>query len=415
MVYSFFSIMPVFVNLFWFIVLLPEAKQNNSKRFLAIFFAVMIVNYTAHWLYFNKEYELYTLFDSIWVFTSLSSYPLYYWYIRVLTTDAKIDWRRSRVLIPAFLTALFSAIVYLLMSPQEIETFIHGILYHEPAYPPPYSPLVRLQMFRLTLFQVIFVLQAILTLYFGLKLIHQFHAKIKRYYSDIEGKDLNPIKWMMIFMAFASFISSASSIIQKDYFIVHPILLAIPSITHSIFLFGVGYVGYKQKFSIQYFTQEVDANDQRIAQQTTKLIPDLSVKEISRLNKGLQTLLEKKQIYTNPDLRLSDVALMLGTNRSYLSRTINDEMNTSFCELINDYRVKHAKALLENSDDEISMEDIASMSGFNGLSSFYRVFKEKTGLTPGKYRQNCLNQKEKLKKAEEEKEEKGEKEEFVAN
>ena len=89
MLYSFFSIMPVFVNLFWFIVLLPEAKQNNSKRFLTLFFAVMIVNYTAHWLYFNKEYELYTLFDSIWVFTSLSSYPLYYWYIRTLTTDAK--------------------------------------------------------------------------------------------------------------------------------------------------------------------------------------------------------------------------------------------------------------------------------------------------------------------------------------
>jgi AraC-like DNA-binding protein len=126
---------------------------------------------------------------------------------------------------------------------------------------------------------------------------------------------------------------------------------------------------------------------------------------MSRLNKGLQKLLKDKQIYTNPDLHLSDVALMLGTNRSYLSRVINDEMNTNFCELINDYRVKHAKALLENSDDDISMEDIASMSGFNGISSFYRVFKEKTGLTPGKYRQNYLNQKEKPSKTEEEKEE----------
>jgi len=394
MLYSFFSIMPVFVNLFWFIVLLLEAKQNTSKRFLTIFFGVMIVNYTAHWLYFNRQYELYTFIDSIWVFTSLASYPLYYWYIRTLTTDVEINWRRSRVLIPAFLTALFSAIVYLLMSPQEIDTFIHGIMYDEPGYHPPYSLLVRLQMFRLRLFQVIFVLQAILSLYFGLKLIREFHAKIKRYYSDIEGKDLNPIKWMMIVMTFASFISSASSIIEKDYFIIHPFLLAIPSITHSIFLFGVGYVGYKQKFSIQYFTEEVHVNDQRIAQHITKLVPDLSVKEMSRLNKGLQKLLEEKQIYKNPDLRLSDVALMLGTNRSYLSRVVNDEMNTSFCELINDYRIRHAKSLLEKADEEIPLEDIASMAGFNGTSSFYRVFKEKTGLTPGKYRQHCLNQKE---------------------
>ena len=393
MLYSFFTIMPVFVNLFWFTILLLESKQNNSKRFLTVFFGVMIVNYTAHWLYFNKEYELYTLVDSIWVFTSLASYPLYYWYIRTLTTDVEINWRRSRVLIPAFLTALFSATVYLLMSPQEIETFIHGIMYDEPGYLPPYSLLVRLQMFRLKLFQVIFVLQVILSLYFGLKLIREFHAKIKRYYSDIEGKDLTPIKWMMIFMTFASFISSASSIIEKDYFIVHPILLAIPSITHSIFLFGVGYVGYKQKFSIQHFMQEVQTNDQKIEQATRKIVPELSVKERSRLNKELQKLLEEKQIYNNPNLRISDVAIMLGTNRSYLSRLINDEMGTTFCELINDYRVKNAKLLIENSNEEISLEDIASVSGFNGTSSFYRTFKEKTGFTPGKYRQHCLNQK----------------------
>lgn len=393
MLYSFFTIMPVFVNLFWFNILLLESKQNNSKRFLTVFFGVMIVNYTAHWLYFSKEYELYTIVDSIWVFTSLASYPLYYWYIRTLTTDVEINWRRSRVLIPAFLTASYSAIIYLLMSPQEIETFIHGIMYDEPGYLPPYSLLVRLQMFRLKLFQVIFVLQAILSVYFGLKLIREFHTEIKRYYSDIEGKDLTPIKWMMILMLFASFISSASSIIEKDYFIVHPILLAIPSITHSIFLFGVGYVGYKQKFSIQHFIQEVKTNDQKIEQKTRKIVPELSVKERSRLNKGLQKLLEEKQIYNNPDLRLSDVALMLGTNRSYLSRLINDEMGTTFCELINDYRVKNAKLLIENSDEEIYLEDIASVSGFNGTSSFYRIFKEKTGLTPGKYRQHCLNQK----------------------
>lgn len=385
--------MPVFVNLFWFIILLLESKQNNSKRFLTIFFGVMIVNYTAHWLYFNKEYEIYTIVDSIWVFTSLASYPLYYWYIRTLTTDVKIDWRCSWVLIPAFLMAVYSATMYILMSPREIETFIHGIMYDEPGYPPPYSLLVRLQMFRLSLFQIIFVLQAILSVYFGLKLIREFHTKIRRYYSDIEGRELNSIKWMMILMVFASFISSFSSIIEKDYFIVHPFLLAIPSITHSIFLFGVGYVGYKQKFSIQDFMHDIEANDQKITRQSTKLATDLSNKEISRLNKRLQTLLDNKQIYNNPDLHLSEVALMLGTNRSYLSRLINDEMGTSFCELINDYRVKHAKSLLDNLDEKISLDEIASMSGFNSTSSFYRTFKEKTGLSPGKYRQHCLNQK----------------------
>lgn len=154
-------------------------------------------------------------------------------------------------------------------------------------------------------------------------------------------------------------------------------------------------MGYKQRFSIQYFTQEVEANDQKIVQQTGELVPDLSVKERSRINKGLQKLLEKDQVYKDPDLRLSDVALMLGTNRTYLSRTVNDEMNTTFCDLINDYRVKHAKSLLEKTDEKTSLlEEIALLSGFNGTSSFYRIFKEKTGLPPGKYRTICVSQKE---------------------
>ena len=51
-----------------------------------------------------------------------------------------------------------------------------------------------------------------------------------------------------------------------------------------------------------------------------------------------------------------------------------------------------AKKLIDNMDSEqnSSLEDIASLSGFNSYSTFYRSFDKKYGLTPSKYMKNKM-------------------------
>lgn len=95
-----FSIMPMFICLFWVVLLLIDRQQTNlSKRFLFFFLSLAFVNYFTHALYFNHQYELYSLFDSIWCFTSLAAFPLYYYYIRLLTKDIKINYRWAWILV----------------------------------------------------------------------------------------------------------------------------------------------------------------------------------------------------------------------------------------------------------------------------------------------------------------------------
>lgn len=60
----------------------------------------------------------------------------------------------------------------------------------------------------------------------------------------------------------------------------------------------------------------------------------------------------------------------------------------SYKNLINYYRVENAKNLLRNTETSISY--ISYNSGFESNSSFYRIFKETTGLSPGKYRDHPL-------------------------
>lgn len=106
----------------------------------------------------------------------------------------------------------------------------------------------------------------------------------------------------------------------------------------------------------------------------------------SDLAQQLARVLSEEKLFTDPNLKISDLALRLNTNRCYISRAINVDMNTDFCSWVNNYRVDYAKRLMNDTDRELSIETVAEMSGFSNLTNFYRVFKKHTDVTPGHYR-----------------------------
>ena len=379
------SLMPMFVSLFWVMLLLIDSNRNLSKNYLAFFFSLTAINYFAHAAFFNREYSLFAFMDNIWVFTSLSAYPLYYYYVRLLTRDVKIDLRWSWILLPSLTLSVFSFAVYFAMSSEELDVFIHGIMYHEQGYTKPYSQLVNLQIFRTLLFKSIFLIQVIASVYFGYRLIDQYNKEVREFYSNTGGKDLSPLKLVLLAFLFASFISLASGVLEKDFFIDKGFLIAIPSLTHSLFLFFIGYVGYHQNFTVANFFDDV--NDYKKKLQIAKEIKQSTLENIIT-KKQLYDLVVENELYKNPELRITDLALMLATNRTYVSRIVNEEMKTNFCDWVNSFRIEYVKETMEDPDfNHLSLLEIAEMSGFSSLSAFYRVFKEKEGVTPGKYRE----------------------------
>ena len=98
----------------------------------------------------------------------------------------------------------------------------------------------------------------------------------------------------------------------------------------------------------------------------------------------MHILFERDCVYLNPRLRLSELATLLGTNRTYLSQFINQCCDSSFYDFVNDYRIHHAKLLLHSTDDNLDV--IAMKSGFNSLSTFRRAFIQREGMSPVEYR-----------------------------
>ena len=115
------------------------------------------------------------------------------------------------------------------------------------------------------------------------------------------------------------------------------------------------------------------------------------LKEFSEPESNLMQLIyqyfEREKPYLNPELTLEKLSKDLNSNRTYISKIFKEEMNTNFNNFINDYRVSYAKSLFA-SQKEMKMNEVAQQSGFNSYSTFFRVFKEQTGVSP----QNFLDQ-----------------------
>ena len=97
-----------------------------------------------------------------------------------------------------------------------------------------------------------------------------------------------------------------------------------------------------------------------------------------------QNAFAKEKVYLNPKLNIVELAMAVGTNRTYISNYINQQLHTTFYEYVNKWRVKHAKELLASTD--LSLEDISIKAGFNSLSSFRRYFTRSVEMAPMAFR-----------------------------
>lgn len=92
--------------------------------------------------------------------------------------------------------------------------------------------------------------------------------------------------------------------------------------------------------------------------------------------------------YIRQGLTIEDVANALSTNRTYLSSYIKATYRVSFREWIGDLRIEYAKDRLL-SHPELTVAAVSEESGFMSLSYFTKIFTQKVGTSPSKWRKKC--------------------------
>ena len=103
----------------------------------------------------------------------------------------------------------------------------------------------------------------------------------------------------------------------------------------------------------------------------------------SDMVKRVSQMMEEKKPYLDCELTLGKMADLLEMSEYELTGLLHTEMQTSFYDLINGYRMAAVKEkLLEPDSKKYTILSAAYESGFNSSSTFYRIFKEHTGMQP---------------------------------
>lgn len=112
----------------------------------------------------------------------------------------------------------------------------------------------------------------------------------------------------------------------------------------------------------------------------------VSPEECKHLVEQLEFFMKEKKSYTNPDLKIADLATMLNTTAHTLSYLFNQYLNRNYYDYVNDYRISEFKRLVEKDEyAKYTLSALAELCGFSSRASFFRYFKKATGITPNEY------------------------------
>lgn len=380
---------PVYVTLFWALVFnFNTVRTDTPKSFLGVFMAVAFLVYISHFLFFLGQIHIYSYFDSIYTLASLLVYPLYHIYLRLLTKDVRFSFRNHfRFLaLPAVVFVLHLTGV-LLLSRQEYDNYLRYVLTDMQVASGRQVFLYNVYM----AFRVVFVAQVFIYLFLNFRLISAYNNKLHDYFSSPEGRKLYWVQFFNVIIACISLSSATVAILGRDTFAKGELPLIVPSVVFALLLFFLGFMGNKQKAVHITDPREEDnarKGDFEAVDKSENFESDLlyDKKSLLSLKQSLVNLFEKEMIFKNPDLKIWDVCALLGTNRTYASRLINEVFHNNFCTVVNQYRVRYAKELITNKN-YLPNAHIADLAGFGSVSSMQRAFLTSEGVSLKSFRE----------------------------
>lgn len=98
----------------------------------------------------------------------------------------------------------------------------------------------------------------------------------------------------------------------------------------------------------------------------------------------VEALMATKRLFCEQDINREQIAFAIGTNRTYLARSIKNATGKTFLEYITDLRTSYAATLLTTTNEPLDV--IGTIAGFGSKSAYYRAFSAAYGCSPSEYR-----------------------------
>lgn len=344
-------------------------QPNSAVGWLTVWSVATMLLYACHFLYFQHATEFLPVSDSLYTVCNLVVYPLYLIYISEQTDLQPLSSKPllvGGVWVLGLLGGVIIFTLYAVMDESETHEFINTFLYHDRS--DGLEGTAWLQYVAHRTCQTIFAVEVVVVAMIGYRKIKRYNATLEQLCADTDDKSLRPIGIILQLLVVTGVLSFAVNYIGRQHF-ADSLWLAVPALVFSVLLFSITWVG------LNYHTTLRDISNSKVTTGTTvEENKPASQNDQRAMKNQLEQLMMQERIFLRQDLRLDDVALMLGTNRTYLLATLRNEMGMTFKEYINRQRIAYAEELMRRVPN-ISKIEVASQSGYGTPSSFYRNMK----------------------------------------
>ncbi|MFD2531813.1 helix-turn-helix domain-containing protein [Gracilimonas halophila] len=243
------------------------------------------------------------------------------------------------------------------------------------------------------------VVRALISLTYSLLIIHLLRKhKVYVLYKNVNSKGFKQriYKWILLFgvtlsvnlISFSSFVlTNLFPVLQPSALVSGLIEFLIVTLFNGTLIFYTAYLLVFPETLIGLY------NYQRKAQQNNDAKENENRNEFEEEINALKEALEKDNVYLTNSLKLNDLATELNIPARKLSYLINEHFGMNFNELINEYRIKDAISKIEEGYFETyTVSALLKDIGFSNKTTFYKLFKDKTGSTPTEYAKKCKKQ-----------------------
>ena len=208
-----------------------------------------------------------------------------------------------------------------------------------------------------------------------------------RIFNETQADDIGAyIEWLSIFTYWALIFGVGCGLLTflPDEYVFIWILSSIPFYSYLFYSYQNYLLFYEQVENA--FEQDIQSEEELLTnsgiepEMVSEEVPESYTEFIEKVDNWIKT-----DGYVQQGLTIKELSEILYTNRTYLSAYIKTTYKMTFREWITSLRLEYAKNILKE-HPEINIQKLAESSGFLSQSNFIKLFSEKEGCTPAKWK-----------------------------
>jgi AraC-like DNA-binding protein len=382
------------------ILLINSAKGIRAVVFLSLFYFVLSLNMLGSYiLLYSDSVLLGSIFITNFDFTRYLLGPLAYFYIRDTLLDTMKFQKNDLLHFLLPIVVLISLIPHL-FSTYEHKVFMVEQILADRGFLKSYKPSILYDLIGVRGIYLLSPLQTLVYILFGLDLYVK--SLLSKYNSVFQSQRKIVNTWLGIFIFFLVLVCISQLTIYEDAggknnmdsdlsahimlyltmagilgllitpFVFPSILYGLPVLKHKTFL-----IRFKEQAKGEFMEITTKKNS------TNFLLESMYLKSIEQ---KIDQCMELEKPYLKPDFNMNVLSTLINIPLHHLGYYFREFRQSTFTDLKNEYRVKHAIQLMENGDlSHFTLETIGIQSGFETRNTFRNAFKKQYAMTPSEY------------------------------